>query len=74
MSIIADTPNKIELYRMLVLRKALELEIKGIYMHRGRTAYSTIKKEYNIRGSREKVLEFFSDVINAAQQEGEING
>jgi len=64
MSIIADTPNKIELYRMLVLRKALELEIKGIYMHRGLTAYSTIKKEY---------LEFFSDVISAAQQKGEIN-
>ena len=73
MSIIADTPNKIELYRMLVLRKALELEIKGIYMHRGLTAYSTIKKEYNIRGKREKVLEFFSDVISAAQQKGEIN-
>ena len=73
MSIIADTPEKIELYRMLVLRKALELEMKDIYMYRGKTAYATIKKEYNLRGSRERVLEFISDIINAAQQKGEIN-
>ena len=66
--IIADTPEKIELYRMLVLRKALELEMKDIYMYRGQTAYATIKKEYNIRGSRKRVLAFISDVIDAAQQ------
>ena len=73
MSIIADTPEKIELYRMLVLRKALELEMKDIYMYRGQTAYTTIKKEYNLRGSRKRVLEFISDIINAAKQKGEIN-
>jgi len=67
---IIDKPEQIELYRMLVLRKALELEIKGIYMLKEKTAYTTIKKEYNIRGSRERVLEFISDIINAAQQKG----
>ena len=66
---ILDTPDKIELYRILVLRKALELEMKNIYMYRGHhTAYTTIKKEFNIRGSRKKVLEFISDIINAIQQ------
>ena len=49
MGMIIDKPEQIELYRMLVLRKALELEMKGIYMHRGKTAYATIKKEYNLR-------------------------
>ena len=53
---IADTPYKIELYKLLVLRGALRLEIKGI-KHRGRTAYSVIKEELNLKGSREKVLE-----------------
>jgi len=32
------------------------LELKGI-KHRGRTAYSIIKEELNLKGSREKVLE-----------------
>ena len=73
MSIIADTPEKIELYRMLVLRSLLKLEIKGIKLSKGRTAYATIKTEYNIGGNRMRVLEFISDMINAAKQEGEIN-
>jgi hypothetical protein len=65
---IIDRPEQIELYRLLVLRKALQLEMKGIYMKKGRTAWVTIKKEFNISGSREKVLDFLSDVIKAAQQ------
>ena len=44
--IIADTPEKIDLYRMLVLEKMLRLEILGIKMTKyGQpTAYSAIKK------------------------------
>ena len=53
---IADTPYKIELFRLLTLRGGLELELKGI-KHRGRTAYSILKEELNIKGSREKVLQ-----------------
>jgi hypothetical protein len=53
---IADTPYKIELFRLLTLRGGLELELKGI-KHRGRTAYSILKEELNLKGSREKVLQ-----------------
>ena len=66
--IIADTPQQIELYQMLVLRKALQLEMKNIRMSRGRTAYSSIKKEYNLKGSRQKVLDTFNEIIEATQQ------
>ena len=52
---IADTPYKVELFRLLALRGALRLELKGI-KHRGRTAYSILKEELNIKGGREKVL------------------
>jgi len=69
---IIDKPEQIELYRMLVLRKALELEMKDIYMHRGKTAYSSIKQMFNIKGSRQKVLDIFNDIIEV-QQKGEIN-
>ena len=54
--IIADTPYKIELFRLLTLRGGLKLELKGI-KHRGRTAYSILKEELYLKGSREKVLQ-----------------
>ena len=65
---IIDSPQQIELYQMLVLRKALQLEMKNIRMSRGRTAYSSIKKEYNLKGSRQKVLDTFNEIIEATQQ------
>ena len=69
---IIDSPQQIELYQMLVLRKALQLEMKNIRMSRGRTAYSSIKKEYNLKGSRQKVLDAFTEIINTIKiQEGE---
>ena len=54
---IADTPQKIELYRMHVLHKMLKLELVGIKMNRGGqpTAYSVIKREFNLKGDRQKV-------------------
>ena len=69
---IIDKPEQIELYRMLVLRKALELEMLGLKISRGRTAYSSIKQMFNIKGSRQKVLDIFNDIIEV-QQKGEIN-
>ena len=74
MSIIADTPEKIELYRMLVLEKMLRLEILGLKMGRGKTAYSAIKKEYNLKGNRQKVYDIFKQMIEATKQKGEIHG
>ena len=71
--IIADTPEKIELYRMHVLHKMLKLELLGIKFKRGMpTAYSAIKKEYNLKGSRQKVYDAFTEIINTIKtQEGE---
>ena len=68
--IIADTPQKIELYRMHVLEKMLKLEILGIKMtrHNQPTAYSVIKKEYNLKGGRQKVLDTFKEIIETTKQ------
>ena len=71
---IADTPQKIELYRMHVLHKMLKLELVGIKMNRGGqpTAYSVIKREFNLKGSRQKVYDTMTEIINTIQQqEGE---
>ena len=68
--IIADTPQKIELYRMHVLEKMLRLEILGIKMtrHNQPTAYSVIKKEYNLKGGRQKVYDTFKEIIETTKQ------
>ena len=70
--IIADTPQKIELYRMHVLEKMLKLEILGIKMtrHNQPTAYSVIKKEYNLKGGRQKVWDTFKEIIETTKQTG----
>ena len=70
--IIADTPQQIQLYEMLVLRSALKLEMLGLKMSKGRTAYSAIKKIFHLNGSRQKVLDTFNEIIEI-QQKGEIN-
>ncbi len=61
-----DTPEKIELYRLLVLRSALQMEIStGMRMTRGRTAYSIAKKEFGFKGSKKKVLSQLEEYINS---------
>ena len=69
--IIADTPEKIDLYRMHVLEKMLFLEILGLKMSKyGQpTAYSAIKKEYNLKGNRQNVWDTFKQMIEATKQQ-----
>ena len=69
---IIDKPEQIALYQMLVLRSALKLEMLGLKMSKGRTAYSAIKQMFNLKGSRQKVLNIFNEIIKE-QQKGEIN-
>ena len=69
---IIDKPEQIALYQMLVLRSALKLEMLGLKMSRGRTAYSAIKHMFNIKGNRQKVFDIFSEIIEE-QKKGEIN-
>jgi len=59
---IIDNPNHIELYRMQVQKQALKLEMHGMKT-RGKSAYSLIKETYNLKGSKQKVLEQFTKII-----------
>ena len=59
---IIDNPNHIELYQMMVQKQALKLEIYGMKT-RGRSAYALIKEIYNLKGSKQRVLEQFTEII-----------
>ena len=64
---IIDKPNHLELYRMMVQRQALKLQMKGIKT-RGRSAYSMIKEQYGLKGNITKVYTEFTVMIETAKQ------
>ncbi len=55
-------PNHIQLYQMVVQKQALKLEIYGMKT-RGRSAYVLIKEMYGLKGSKQRVLEQFTKII-----------
>lgn len=58
------TGESIPKYRLLMLRQGLKMEMKGLRISsRGPTAYSIIKKEFDLKGSREKVLTAFESIL-----------
>ena len=63
--------DSINFFRIVTLQKGLELELKGIRMTRGRTCYALIKEEFGLKGSRQKVLTQFKQLVeqSSAQQE-----
>jgi hypothetical protein len=46
-----------------MLASALKLETKGIYPIKGCSAYAQLKKEFNLRGSKQKVLDQFNEML-----------
>ena len=69
---IADTPYKIDLLKLLHLRRGLRLELVGL-KGRGRTSYSVLKQELGIKGDKQKVLDQVNQMIQSMkdQQQGE---
>ena len=71
---IIDNPEDIDLYSIMTKRSALVMEMKGM-KRRGRSAYSIIKEEFGLKGSKQKVFGQLTEIIEAIKQyrEGEIN-
>jgi|TARA_R100000005_G_C4924995_1_gene156545 hypothetical protein len=64
MGTLISTPEDINKFRLLTLKSALKLEIVGM-RRRGRSAYTIIKQEFNLKGSKTKVLEQFEKLIES---------
>lgn len=52
----------IPVFRMLALKGALKLEILGLH-RRGRSAYSIIKEEFGLKGSKQSVLAQYEGLL-----------
>ena len=60
---VVITGENIGRYRSMVLLSALKLEMLGIKRSRGRTAYSVIKSEFNLKGNRQSVYDQFKLIV-----------
>jgi hypothetical protein len=54
--------DNIAMARLLTLRSMLSLECKGM-TRRGRSAYSIIKAEFGLKGSKQKVYDQFNTYV-----------
>ena len=64
--ITLDTPEQIDMFRLLSLRSALKLECLGM-SRRGQSAYSIIKAEYGLKGNKKSVLQQLEEIIEEAK-------
>lgn len=62
---VIDTPEGIAFAQMVARRGALRLEVLGM-KRRGQSAYSIIKQEYGLKGSRQAVLDQLTAMIEEA--------
>jgi len=60
-------PNQIINYRHKVLLRGLKLELDGMSLTRGRSCYAIIKKEFGLKGNRQKVLIQFKKIIEESR-------
>ena len=67
MAIITGKEN-IDRYRLIVLKHGLKLELLGM-QKRKPSCYSVIKDEFNLKGSKKKVFELFSNIIKERQKD-----
>lgn len=56
---ILSDKNPIETFRLLTLLQMLKLELRGM-SRSGRSAYTIIKEETGLKGSRKRVYEQFA--------------
>ncbi len=68
-----SSPAAIAHIRRFALLQALKLEIYGLSRGRPPSAYSIIKREFGLKGNRQRVCEQFIDLLEAQRppREGE---
>ena len=61
--------NDIKIYSLIALRQQLKSEMKGLKFRF--SAYAYIKKNFGLRGNREKVFNLFHDYVEKQIYENE---
>jgi len=56
-----DTPEQINAFRMKTLLRGMKLERSGMKLTRGPSCLSIVKREFGLKGNREKVIAQFKE-------------
>lgn len=64
--IVCTGADGVGLFRMLALLHGAKLEGLGLRRSRGPSCLTMIKREYGLKGNREKVLEAFGRIVAEA--------
>jgi len=67
-----DGPQAVDFFRMNTLLQGMKFELKtGMKMTRGPSCFTLVKKEYGLKGSKEKLIEQFEKLVAAENQKME---
>lgn len=67
-AVVLDTPEDIAFFRLLALKGALGLELKGLRRSRGPSAYKIAKQSYGLTGNKQKVYDQLVAMIEQIQE------
>ncbi|MGW8178137.1 MAG: hypothetical protein ACWGQW_05080 [bacterium] len=57
------TGDDIGKVRLLTLRRALSLELKGLRMSRNRSAFGIVRQEFSLTGTRKEIFKKFNALV-----------
>lgn len=67
----AFTGESVKYFQMASLLAGLKLEVKGL-KKKGESCYTKIRRDYGLRGNKQKVLEQFEALCLKARQEQKV--
>ena len=70
MSVVLDTPSKIEAYRLLVLKAAMKLELVGMRHSSGKSVCADVKRTYGFKAKRGDKQAIFDQYCTMLREKG----
>lgn len=65
--IVITGKDSVALFRLMSLEKMLKLELMGLKHSRGSVS-AVVKKEFNLKGDKQKVYEQFQEIVKKAKE------
>tara|TARA_R100001510_G_C7586964_1_gene157928 strand:+ start:607 stop:831 length:225 start_codon:yes stop_codon:yes gene_type:complete len=70
-TLITDRTS-IDNFRILTLVKGLKLELLGMKRSRGKSCYQLLKEEFGLKGSKQKVYDIMTEIIEDWKKENNL--
>lgn len=71
-STLITNRTSIDNFRILTLVKGLKLELLGMKRSRGKSCYQLLKEEFGLKGSKQKVYDIMTEIIEDWKKENNL--